>query len=399
MADSCCGDNGEEVQFLKVKKISSDLGSPNDCDFNTPFFDKISSNDVLVIPEVGGEFDIHVCTTTRWAVGQWIYIDKVGRFQITNILSKETMRVRNGVDSDTDIPGNPEPGTQFSGVRKLWLVSNVTKSDANADLEELTASMSNEDFELCAFVKKSLSGQTANMLGGITQAGGACNCDDEETVTDKVLCFRFFENLIMKMFTLNLPKLPSISVSFHTVSEGGATVEKPVQDVVITHEGDLQKRQMPSTNAIDAYISNKKDYLLVPNDFGSKTYILAVNKVSGEPEFKSAETALDGFNTSKFLNIDLSGSLGGSFDIKALIEANLGVSLPSSGEIYVQFRGRTTAAVNLVVDGVTVVEHNSTGTSIGSKMITVDLSSPTLATTGGADLTAEFAFIPIGLLT
>lgn len=384
----------KDVYLAKVESVFSNDQCPEEVDitFDTPFFDETLHNKFITIPIKGNEFIIHVPSTSRWAIGQWVYIEQVGKFPITSIINNTQLVLTN----QSDI----ESGRQFAGSRKIWISEPVLIPESENAAKSLEETMSSVDFNFCAFTKENKSTENGNPIAAILDSSLCDPCGNKTNETESKKCFRYFKNIIFKYLTIALPFIPRTAISSSTFKKNGLEVISPLQDLLWHPElGDLYRRDMPSTNAVDSYTQGGKTYALVPNDYSSNFYILGPNKDTGKPEWRS-------FNQPVIKFIGTNMSLG-SVNIKTLAETALGITLPLTGQIQVNIWAQISAIGangNPLISATaneeiitSIRSYDNIGT--GSKMITVNLSSPIILLAGtGSTFNLEFALVPASML-
>lgn len=383
-----------KTYIAEIKSVYSNEECSQDPDvaFDTPFYDSTLSNNVITIPIKGDQFIVHIPSTERWAVGQWIYIEGIGKFPIYSLLNSRQLVLTNQNDL-------PEAGKTYAGERKIWLTEPVTISESEQAAEQLQTTLESSEFDFCAFTKQSNEAETANPIAALLDSALCEPCGTTKDTSNRKRCFRVFKNIIFKWFTISLPSIPRTALNSVTFKREGLDVTEAIREVIWHPQyGDFYKRDLPSTNAVDSYDQNGRTYALVPSDYASNFYILGPNKNTGKPEWR-------GFNQPvlKYIGSDMAA---GSVNIKSVVEAALGISLPASGEIQVNIWSQiiVTGAASLAIsnstaDGITICSvRNYDNVGSATRMININLASPTITLVNGTSFNLQSVLIPASML-
>jgi len=394
MGNNCTDNSNKSQLFLaEVKKVGVGLHG-HDVEFDTPFFDKTLVGRFLAIPALDENFFVDVPSTARWAVGQWIFIEGVGKYPIVNVLGSSLV-----VKNTAGINGNPTTGAQFLGSRKLWLAEAET-TFVNLQLDSVQEALLDVDFEACLQLDLSSAADVGNPVAALNASAVCEPCGTNSLATKKVRCVKVFANIFFKLYTLALPLIRELSANVATYVKNGETVTEPVQDIVWNpNGGDLARRSLPLTNSVDAYVGGKKIYVSVPADYANKFYILSASNSNGAPEFKS-------FDFKATYRIGTAVAAGTS-NVKTLLESALGITLPLTGEIDLGISatrtqavpGPAVAQVNATVAGIAIASTlNQDNIAHGYKVIALDLSAPSLVFANG-NFVLEVAHIPFSYMS
>lgn len=388
-----CNTKGN-VFLAKVESVFSNNECPTavDVEYDTPFYDSTLNNKFITIPANGDEFIIHVPSTDRWTAGQWIHIEMIGKFPITSIINDTQLVLTNR--------SSIEPGKQYAGARKIWIAEPDLITESEGAALALQETLASEDFNFCAYTKQSSTTENGNPIAAVVDSALCQPCNNGTVEVDAVKCFRYYKNIVFKWFTIALPELTRTALSVVTFKRDGADITSPLQDLLWHPQfGDLYRRDMPATNAVDSYTQNGKDYVLVPSDYAANFYVLGPNSTTGKPEWRNFNEPV-----AKFIGTSMAA---GSVNIKTIVESALGISLPASGEIQVSIWGQITvtgsaslALASATADGeiiASVQNYDNIGT--GTRTITIDLASPTIVLAGvTSDFNLQMAYIPASML-
>jgi hypothetical protein len=380
------------ITELKSVYSNEECGQIPDVEFDTPFYDSTLPNKIITIPTKGDQFIIHVPSTSRWAIGQWIYIEGIGKFPIYSHLNATQLVL-------TNVNDIPEAGKTYAGERKIWITEPVVISESEQAAEELQEILGSSDFDFCAYTKQSNEAETANPIAALLDSALCEPCSGTKDNSNRKRCFRAFKNIVFKWFTIALPSIPRTGLSVATFKRAAQDVNEAIQEIVWHPQyGDFYKRDLPSTNAADSYNQNGRTYALVPSDYASNFYIFGPNASTGKPEWRS-------FNQPvlKYIGTDMAA---GSVNIKTLVEAAIGKSLPNSGEIQVNIWAQivvtgaaSLAQANATANGITIASvRNYDNVGTATRMININLASPTITLANGTSFNLQSALIPASML-
>ena len=401
--DTSCPPQQDDLYLTKVTKVNAATGNnPSPiCEFDTPFFDESISNDMFTIPKVGETFLLQVCSSARWAVNQWVYIDGVGRFPVVGHFNATTITLRNGIDSTTEIPGNPEPGDTYTGAKRLWSIDPISTEDTSLAQTQIEAVLQDPNYEHCVFLNNAVNSDEAEAVGVLLDPVQCdpCGTDNSE---GKVGCFRKFLNIILRRTTIGLPLMPEVVEVTETYTQGGIKVSNaPVPPVHWQPSTGNLVKFVPATGnntGVTVYQDGVPTWLPIPTDFAVKLYALGVLQ----------DGTIGWINTDypSFTYIGTDLALG-AVNWKSVIESAInGVQLPNSGFVQVQVSSIITVPdgdpagtlVNLEMQGTggdTIINTIGAGqgVSMASKIVDVDLANP--AETLAFDTTGTTSVNPV----
>lgn len=263
--------------LTEVRRVSSiEQGEPPKWD--TPFYDEMPEGRHIVIPEEGGLFHLGCSLPERWAIGQWLYIEQVGAYEVVGHNDRDlVLRNRPGIAS------NPAPGSNYVGSRRYWPIDPNSVS-TNYLVNQLNDAIQEEEFKFCPRTPEATQNFTGNPVAARVSTVECEPCGGGSQSLTR--CLYTWKNIIFKWITIALPLMQKISRSTKTFTRAGVEVTEPVLPVVVDPEtGDLQKLELPSQNSIQIFYGGASYFTQVPSDFASSYYTLSPDPATGRPAF------------------------------------------------------------------------------------------------------------------